>query len=528
MKNKSIIWGIILLFVLLSIHPMVIGLDNKLIKPSNYTNDGMMDSAWPTFGHDNRHTCQSPYNTADNPGLIKWKFLANSGFHSSPVIDNDGVLYIGCKDGFLYAINQDGTEQWHYNCRGWILSSPALAEDGTIYVGSFDNNLYAIYPNGSLKWKFHAEGSIWGSPTIDEEGIIYFGSLGSESNGKIYALYPNGSEKWQFNTDNSIYETPAIGEDGTIYITSNDKYLYALSPLNGSLFWRFRTGDGLGSPTVGDDGIIYVASLDDYLYAVFPNGTMKWRVEIDTGSSDTPAIAIDGTIYIGGFYFYAVNPDGSIKWIYQGWEPYEYECTSRTYAISADNIVYFVTTKHGGWGGDLIALNEDGILRWRKTISAIDDQFSSPIIDKDGTVYVGSQFGEFGSIYGNLFAFGSVENNSPPEKPGINGSSVGKIGEEQKYTFIVFDINYDEVYLWVDWGDNTNTSWIGPYNSSEEIILPHTWNIRGSYTISAKAKDMHDVEGEWASLEVRMPRFNQYFHQLYWFHYNCLKEVFFE
>ena len=408
--------------------------------------------------------------------------------------------------GFLYAINPNGTEKWRYDCNGWILSSPALADDGTIYVGSLDDHIYSINSNGILKWRFHAEESIFGSPTVDNEGIIYFGSMGSSSNGKFYALYPNGTEKWHYDTGNSVYETPAIDEYGIIFITSNDQKIHALNPSNGSLLWRFRTGEWLGSPSIGDDGTIYVASLDDYLYAVYPNGTMKWRTEIDTGSSDTPGIGSDGTIYIGGFYFYAVNPNGSIKWVYQGWDPYEYECTSRTYAISSEGIIYFVATKHSGKGGDFFALNPDGTLRWRKTISEIDSQFCSPIIDNDGTVYVGSQFVESGSIFGYLYSFGDVENNTPPNKPIINGPSPARVREEHNYTFIVNDANDDEVYLWVDWGDNINTSWIGPYNSSEEIILPHTWNIRGSYTISAKAKDMHDVEGEWQSLEIKMPK----------------------
>ena len=341
-----------------------------------------------------------------------------------------------------------------------------------------------------------------------ENGIIYFGSIGPDSYGRVYALNNDGSEKWHYDTGNWIYSTPAIEEE-TIYITSNDKYLYALSSTDGSLLWRFRAGDSLSSPSINDDGIIYFSSHDDYLYAIYPNGTIQWRTEIDSGSSDTPGIGSDGTIYIGGFYFYAVNPDGSIKWIYQGWEPYEYECTSRTYAISSEGIIYFVATKHGGWGGDLIALNHDGTLRWRKNIATNDYQYSSPVIDLQGNVYIGSIYVDSGYLFGDLFAFSNVENNSPPDKPDINAPSSSRVREEQNYTFIVNDANDDEVYLWVDWGDGTNTSWIGPYNSGEEIILQHTWNLRGSYIISAKAKDMHDVEGEWQSLEVRMPKQNQ-------------------
>ena len=63
--------------------------------------DGPMNSAWPTYGQNNQHTSQSPYNTLNNPMDIKWKFTTSFlGFESSPVIDKNGVLYLACKDGF--------------------------------------------------------------------------------------------------------------------------------------------------------------------------------------------------------------------------------------------------------------------------------------------------------------------------------------------------------------------------------------------------------------------------------------------
>jgi outer membrane protein assembly factor BamB len=508
MKRQPIILGIILVLLLSSMSSIVIGFNTEKIDRSIQSVDGPMDSPWPTYGYNNRHTCQSTYNTDKNPGLIKWRFKTErGGFESSPVIDNNGILYIGCLDGFIYAINPNGTEKWRYECNDWILSSPAIADDGTIYVGSLDDHLYSINSDGTLKWRFHAEASIFGSPTIGEDDVIYFGSMKSMSYGKVYALYSNGAEKWHYDAGDSVYGTPAIGEDGTVYITSNDKKLHAINPSNGSMLWSCHIGDALGSPSIGDDGTIYVASHNDYLYAIYPNGTRKWRTEIDVGSHGTPAISSDGTIYIGGSFFFAVNPNGSIKWVYEGWEKYDYEVRSNNYAISADGTIYFVITQYSGWGGDLVALNPNGTLRWRKKIADNSWQFGIPVIDSNGTIYVANEFEESGQLWGYLYAFGDVKNNSSPDKPEINGPSPARVRKEQNYTFIINDIDNDEVYLWVDWGDDSNTRWIGPYNSSEEITLSHTWNKRGSYTISAKAKDMHDVEGEWQFLEIKMPKY---------------------
>jgi len=157
---------------------------------------GPMDSAWPTFSYDNRHTGQSPYNTRDNPMDVKWKFEAEYlGFTGSPVIDKNGVLYLPARDNYLYALNPDGLLLWRFNINDWGSDSPALAEDGTIYIGSLDNHLYAINPNGSLKWRFDAQDNIIdSSPTIGVDGTVYFGICGPGFNiGRVYAVNPDGT-----------------------------------------------------------------------------------------------------------------------------------------------------------------------------------------------------------------------------------------------------------------------------------------------------------------------------------------------
>jgi len=485
---------------------------SKAIDESNQeitaNDNGPMNSAWPTYGQNNQHTGQSRYNTLNNPMDIKWRFQPEtSGFESSPVIDKNNVLYILCNDGFLYAINSDGSERWKFNINNWGSHLAALAEDGTIYIGSWDKYLYAIGQDGNLKWKFYANGSIDGSPTIAPDGTIYFGVLGPGNNaGRIYALHPDGTEKWYVTVGDYVYSTPAIGNDGTIYITSNDRYLYALNPENGSILWKFRSERIFSSPSINADGIIYCCSHAGYIYAFYPNGTLYWKTEIDTGSYDTPVIGKDGTIYIGESYFYAINADGSIKWTYKGWNSWEYEVTSFTYAISNDDLIYFIATKNDGGGGDLFCLNSNGILISRKNLASNSPQYCSAVIGDDGTVYIGSQFVKSGKLIGYLYAFGEVENNHPPNKPDINGPITGKINVEYDYIFTVSDIDNDEIFLYVEWGDESSSGWLGPYESDEEIVLSHSWNQQGSYNLKAKTKDEHEIESDWFTLEVTMPK----------------------
>jgi outer membrane protein assembly factor BamB len=480
-------------------------------KQKNNVFFGPMDSSWPMFGHDAKHTGRSPYSTENNSGVKLWEFRTEYlGIDSSPAIDSNGTIYFGSNEGFLHAFYPNGTEKWRADCGdwAWITSSPAIAEDGTIYVGSWDDHLYAINPDGTRKWRFYID-DILGSPVIDEDGIIYFGVTGPGFDiGRVYALYPNGTEKWHFDTGFWIYTAPAIGEDGTVYVTSEDNRIYALYPNNGTCMWSYKFGDWPGDPSIADDGTIYFASWDDYLYALYPNGTCKWRHSIDWGTGHAPAIGSDGTIYIGEKYLYAVNPNGTRKWTFKCGESQE---VSTSCSISSDGTIYFGTQSSQGRGGYLIALNPDGSEKWREWIHN-ERCHSTPAIAEDGTIYIGTSWNDFGVFY----AFG--EGNRRPNKPEIIGTSSGKPRIEYEYTFVTDDYEGGEVWYYIEWGDDTVEDWFGPYDSGDEVVVSHTWEERGTYVIRAKAKDFFDEESDWGTLEVSMP-VNQQTSVYPWFHW---------
>jgi len=461
-----------------------------------------MDSPWPIHCHDTYHTGQSPYSTADNPGIEKWRFECN-WLEDTPVIDNEGTVYFGCNDRYLYAIYPNGMEKWKYKTGGLILgSSPAINEDGTIYVGSWDGKLYAINSNGTLRWRFNSGDIIPSSPVIADDGTIYFGTEGK----KVYAVNPNGTEKWHYETGSWITSDPAIGDDGTVYIGSMDYYLYALYP-NGTLRWRFKIGDRIyGSPSIAEDGTIYIgSSWNSYLYALYPNGTLKWRYG-GAGTPNNPSIGSDGTIYAGYMdKLVALNPNGSLKWeFYIGNDRFIGKSAP---AISEDGTIYFgihLGTPGDSNGGEIIAVNPNGTEQWRKKIA---DEWveSSPSITEDGTVYIGSSSLVSGDDFGYLHAFGTVEDNEPPSAPVITGETNGNVGDSYTYTFVSNDPENYPLKYYVEWRDNTSTGWTWEYDSGEEVEISHTWSEEGTYTIRAKAMDISNEESDWGTLKVTMP-----------------------
>ena len=572
MIKKSLAVGIVLLFIVSTVTPLVIGYNNEITNREfmddlafdcydeyhsskvsyykehllkDYSNDenveleeyaipveipamvrseDPMDSPWPMSFHDVKHTGRSPYDTADNPMIEKWKYYAHSSIDETPTIGSDGTIYIhgyyGGKPFYFLAINPNGSLKWATQLDEVISGcGPAIADDGTIYMATW-GSLYAINPNGTKKWRFKNQG-IFSSPAIGKNGTIYFGTLGGfENEGRVYAMNSNGSEKWFYPTEDAITSSPAIADEGTIYIGSQDGHLYAINP-NGSLKWRFKTGDRVsGSPSIAADGTVYFGSYDDYLYALNPDGTLKWKLYTVWGASANPSIDEDGTIYVGTDKLYAINPNGTKKWSYNlvksnaiGWS---------SPAISADGTIFVGANIHAPYcgGGELIAINPDGTEKWRKKI-ANDWVDSSPSIAKDGTVYIGStstkmiKYG-WATGAGYLHAFGPVEYNNPPEKPTIgivDGGNSGYPGREYYFTFTATDPNNNPVQYFVDWGDGTHTDWSGGGSGSlkinqaasgEKIYLEHNYTRKDKYVIKAKSRDVFDEESVWTYFDFEV------------------------
>jgi outer membrane protein assembly factor BamB len=546
--RKILVFGILILFIFLSVSPLTVGLgikysDEQLIfddieiaqldntdatkitcyspaeqsstdyllirnqiepyiTPPNNTLSGPMDSAWPMTCYDQANTGRSPYNTTHITGLEKWRFRCD-GSDSGPVIDKEGNIYFGDWDRFIISVYPNGTERWRYKMDDWVWTTTlALSEDNTVYAGSWDHKIYALSSTtGHLIWKKDTGATIESSPVIADDGSIYTANFNSE----VWAIYPNGTTRWVYDTHGSdILGDMAIADDGTLYVGTKSGHLNAIYP-NGTLQWNYKTGGPIyGTPSIGDDGTIYAYSFDNHLYAFYPNnGTIKWRTNfIICGEETNVAIAADGTLYVGGEDLWAVYPNGTLKWVF---EPGEYHQIDKScIAISAEGTLYFGTQIKSVDGGDIIAVNPDGTLKWRKRI-ADEWIWSSPCIAEDGTIYICSQW-EHG---GYLHAFGPQVGNSPPGIPVIEGKKQWKVESEKFWKFTSIDPDNNPVSFYIDWGDG-NEGWTVERASGERSLFGHIYEDRGSYTIRAKARDTLGEESDWAYWTVTVPYSYQY------------------
>lgn len=256
---------------------------------------------------------------------IKWKFHTGSEINSSPAIAG-GVVFFGSNDGSLYAVDQQtGTQKWKFDTKSRIPSSPNVA-GGIVYFGSYDGFFYAVdAATGKLVWKFqnagehrysasHLHGSlplgenmpdpfdVYLSSPVLWNGAVYFGS----GDGFIYALdAENGSLKWKYKTGDVVHASPAISE-GKLFIGSWDSYFYALDAATGKEIWRFKTGEdsdihnqvGIQSSAVVADGMVYFGCRDSNLYALdAATGVEKWHFSNKGSWVITSPVVDKGRLY---------------------------------------------------------------------------------------------------------------------------------------------------------------------------------------------------------------------------------------
>jgi outer membrane protein assembly factor BamB len=554
LQNKGLIMGITALFLLTLFSPLSVGwnitLDDESLDDSDFIDDNInfltwhppnlnrirdtffnmdsLDSAdyktftltplnksnmqvapWPMHCHDRNHTGLSPYPTADNPGVEKWRLKTQgSSVWTGIAIDTNGILYFGDFSGYLYAVYPNGTIKWQYKMGLITTSTPYVADDGVIYIGGFDDKLHAVYPNGTRKWAVNIGGDISSSPAVGDDGTIYIGTMTPDNS--MVAVNHNGTIKWKLQTGFFVTSDPTVTADGTIIFGSADKHVYALYP-NGTVRWQFRAcGWVKGSASIDSNGIIYIGAWESaggnggYVYALYPNGTVKWNASIGGGTESNPSFGPDGTIYVSNSRLWALDPvDGSVKWTFQYLTDNEVATLSNP-AVSSDGIIYIGTEIDEVKGGQIYAINPDGSIRWRKMI-ANENIVSSPSIDRDGSIYIGSQSHSLTYPFGCIHAFNEITSNQPPYPPEFVGNLIKWAVGENIYKFRGYDPDNNPLQFFIDWGNGRTTGWTHECAPGEILEIPFIYITPGRHYIKFKTRDVLGEESEWTHVTVRLP-----------------------
>lgn len=90
--------------------------------------------------------------------------------------------------------------------------------------------------------------------------------------------------------------------------------------------------------------------------------------------------------------------------------------------------------------------------------------------------------------------------NHPPNTPTQpSGPTSGNVGDILSYETVTTDPDGDSLEYMIDWGDGTNTGWIGVIASGTTVGNYHSWSSPGTYQVRTKARDIpYLAESNWS------------------------------
>jgi hypothetical protein len=410
----------------------------------------------------------------DANGAIQWEKTfggADSEIASDVCVTNDhgyAIAFstrsfgVGDMDICVVKTDGNGTELWNRTYGGvshdQATSIQQTTDDGYIITAmtqSFGDNeawLFKVDQDGGLQWN-HTYG------TYDDTGEYFMQALQTSDGGYVAA-----GRNYLADGLNSDIFVVKIDEEGTVEWEKQlggpypDGCIAVTQTIDGCYILTGQSSQSAHTPE--DISLFKIDSLGNEIWSRYYGSPY-----FDTGTSVLQCA--DGGFLVAG----------------------EYSRTSQ----NTDAIILRTDAEgYEEWTQIFGGTQSDGFLEIQQT-------------SDDGAIVVG--FTEsFGAGDSDIWVmkFSAFENR-PPSPPTIIGPTKGKINVEVTYNFSTADPEGDQVYYYIDWGDGTNSSWIGPYSSGVTIPQSHTWSKKGTYIIKAKAKDVRGYESGWGQLSITMP-----------------------
>jgi outer membrane protein assembly factor BamB len=239
-----------------------------------YTSSPAVDGNTVVFGSQDGHV----YALDARTGRERWRFRTGGRVYASPAIAA-GMVFAADQGGSVFALTlTSGRLIWRFDTEGtrlnsadWgfdrttVQSSPAIA-GGAVYVGARDGFLYAIdRATGAPRWRYdHKVSWVNSSPAVSD-GLVYAGT----SDGQFVQAVDTatGEERWRAKTSAIVWASPAV-DNALVYVGEGIGTMYALDKRTGQEVWRYRVGHRIFSSAVVDDGRLYFGSDDGGVYAV--------------------------------------------------------------------------------------------------------------------------------------------------------------------------------------------------------------------------------------------------------------------
>lgn len=409
----------------------------------------------PQWGMYHRDLARTGQAGADGPRILKVDWIAQLGAgtvanYASPVIDEQGRIYIGTADGDLHVLNSDGSPAWTYSTgatRSTFFGdentpSAAIAGDGVVYVLDPVGTLHKLDSDGNFVWSYDSPGSSADShPAVLPNGDIliavyeYFPPVGA--NAHLISLKPDMSINFtrQHNGVGHVLSGPMVDGDGNIYVAAfQNLYNY---DSQGDPLWTYPNPQHMyNTPTLAPDGNVLMMDASGFMVAVDPaSGTSDWEYQVGVFSQAPVAVSSSGLAVgaawpgvIGGINSF----DGSLVWQKQTLvNGAPQRARSAPVLDAADRSYVGVDT------GMIFSLDDSGRTLW--AFSAGDQTRSTGAFDSEGNLYIatdspeGAKLIRFSSEFSQEMLIGYARMLQDGEEVALPGKTVTLTGDGYFY-----------------------------------------------------------------------------------------------
>jgi hypothetical protein len=331
--------------------------------------------------------------------------------------------------------------------------------------------------------------------------VLISENLGS----RVILVDTNGTIIWE-KTDVVPSDAEKL-ENGNILIT--DLYSVIEVDISGAIVWQCMANSPMDAERLSNGNTLITEY--DRVIEVNPSGSIVWQKtglyepvdgeRLENGNT----LIVEGPGYYGGRVI-EVNNAGTIVWQYPS-VPEMVAFSDAERLLNGNTLIAEIIVNR------VIEVNAAGTIVWEKTglnypMDAERLSNGNTLITEYGRVFevdsASSIVWQITGLNHALDAEGFF--TEPPSIPSVEGSNNGKTGVSYPFTFVTNDPEGKIVFYYIDWGDDTNSGWIGPYLSGEEVIIEHSWSKKGDYSIRCKAKDVIYAESDWEVFEVSIPR----------------------
>jgi len=344
---------------------------------------------WHTFRHDNMRTGRGGYAGPTSPKVLYSIPVPWSTEFSDPVFDEEGDAYVPTDNGLRIYRGEEVVWELDLGEYAGVFEAVVLPDQSFLVQSLPEAGIRKYSEDREVVWE-NADHYPYYHITVSEDGCIAFTDVG------LVGMSPEGQLLWEIG-ETEFFQFPmamAAAWDGNFILGPSSPMTLqgqtsALAKVNS------QTGEVIWETAMPDTG-----------------GAWFW-------DSPTPVIAADGTIYlVDNVGIHAFGDDGKIEWSYYpeeipgapGVNPTPW--TQWLPAVGPDGTVYVCLMEEvETYATAIIALAPDGELKWRR------DEYveGSPIVDAEGTLYVGKGYGEPGVPPADAYGASQVPEPMEPD-----------------------------------------------------------------------------------------------------------------